>query len=112
VSCEGVGFMAYTNVMLQITCRVGQNRIYTPYITVCMVISLPEYRMYTVYTHKYMVLVPNYALRACCLMAEAALCLCIVYDLRVYMLASVSTHAHVVLSLPYRRACVMPVPCV
>jgi len=23
-------------------CRVGQNRIYTPYMTVCMVISLPE----------------------------------------------------------------------
>ena len=26
----------------QLTCRVGQNRIYTPYINVCMVISLPN----------------------------------------------------------------------
>jgi hypothetical protein len=23
-------------------CRVGQNRIYTPYMTVCLVISLPK----------------------------------------------------------------------
>ena len=30
--CEEVGFM----------CRVGQNRIYTPCMTVCMVISLPK----------------------------------------------------------------------
>jgi len=29
--------------------RVGQNRIYTPYMTVCMVISLPKYRIHTVY---------------------------------------------------------------
>jgi len=27
--------------------RVGQNRIYTPYMTVCMVISLQQYRIYT-----------------------------------------------------------------
>jgi hypothetical protein len=30
--------------------RVGQNRISAPYMTVCMVISLLKYRMYTVYT--------------------------------------------------------------
>jgi len=40
--------------------RVGQSRIYTPYMTVCMVISLLKYRMYIVYTYKYVVLAhPN-----------------------------------------------------
>ena len=29
--------------------RVGQNRIYIPYMTVYMVISLPKYRICTVY---------------------------------------------------------------
>ena len=29
--------------------RVGQNRIYTPYMTVYLVISLPKYCIYTVY---------------------------------------------------------------
>jgi hypothetical protein len=38
-------------------CRVGQNCIYTLYMTVCMVISLlKKKRMYTVCTYKYMVL--------------------------------------------------------
>ena len=35
----------YTHCM----CRVGQNCIYTPYMTVYLVISLPKYRIYTVY---------------------------------------------------------------
>jgi hypothetical protein len=39
-----------------LTVRVGQKRIYTPYMTVCMVISLLKHRMYTVFTYKYMVL--------------------------------------------------------
>ena len=44
-------------------CRVVQNRIYTPYLTVCMVISLPKYRIYNVYTYKCMVLAnPRYML--------------------------------------------------
>ena len=30
-------------------CRVGQNRIYTPYMTVYLVVSLPKYRIHTVY---------------------------------------------------------------
>ena len=29
--------------------RVGQNHVYTPYMTVHMVISLPKYRIYAVY---------------------------------------------------------------
>jgi len=29
--------------------RVGQNRIYAPNMTVYLVISLPKYRIYTVY---------------------------------------------------------------
>jgi len=29
--------------------RVGQNRMYTPYMTVYFVISLQKYRIYTVY---------------------------------------------------------------
>jgi hypothetical protein len=29
--------------------RVGQNRIYTPYVTVYLVISLPKIRIYIVY---------------------------------------------------------------
>ena len=33
---------------IQIMTRVGQNRIYTPYMTVCMVISLPK----TPYVHR------------------------------------------------------------
>jgi hypothetical protein len=38
----------------ELMCRVGQNRIYTPYMTVCMVISLPKIP----YIHRiYMVLV-------------------------------------------------------
>jgi hypothetical protein len=36
--------------------RVGQNRIYAPYMTVYMVISFQKYRIYTVYTYKRMVL--------------------------------------------------------
>ena len=41
--------------------RVGQNRIFAPYMTECMVISLLKYRMYTVYTYKCMVLAnPSY----------------------------------------------------
>jgi len=36
--------------------RVGQNRISAPHMTVCMVISLLKYRMYTVCTYKCMVL--------------------------------------------------------
>jgi hypothetical protein len=45
----------FTSVLIN---RVGQNRIYTPYMTVCMVISLPKikFRIYTVYTYKCMVL--------------------------------------------------------
>ena len=40
--------------------RVGQNCIYTPYMTVCMVISLPKIRIYTVYIYRCMVLAnPN-----------------------------------------------------
>jgi len=35
---------------------VGQNRMSAPYMTVCMVISLREQRMYIVYTYKCMVL--------------------------------------------------------
>jgi hypothetical protein len=30
-------------------CRVGQNRMYIPYITVFLMISLPKYRIYTVH---------------------------------------------------------------
>ena len=42
-------------------CRVGQNRVYTPYMTVCIVISLPKYRIYIVYTYMCMVLaIPTY----------------------------------------------------
>jgi len=29
--------------------RVGQNRVYTPYMTVYLVVFLPKYRVYTVY---------------------------------------------------------------
>ena len=36
-------------------CRVGQNRIYTPYMTVYMVISLPK----ILYTHRIYVLLAN-----------------------------------------------------
>jgi len=36
--------------------RVGQNRICTPYMTVYMVISLLDYRMYTMYTYVCMIL--------------------------------------------------------
>jgi hypothetical protein len=36
--------------------RVGQDRIFTPYMTVCMVISLLNHGMYTVYTYKCLVL--------------------------------------------------------
>jgi hypothetical protein len=32
-------------------CRVGQNRIHTPYMTVYLMISLPKYRRYTVYIY-------------------------------------------------------------
>ena len=39
---EGVGVGVWCVVVTQHLCRVGQNRIYTPYMTVCMVISLPE----------------------------------------------------------------------
>ena len=35
-------------VQAPLTIRVGQNRIYTPYMTVCMVISLPK----TPYIHR------------------------------------------------------------
>jgi len=35
---------------------VGHNCIYTPYMTVCMVIPLPKNCIYTVYTYKCMVL--------------------------------------------------------
>jgi len=31
--------------------RVGQNRIYTPYMTVYLVISLQKMRVYTVYMY-------------------------------------------------------------
>jgi hypothetical protein len=34
--------------------RVGQNRICTPYMTVYLVIFLPKYRIYTVYTYKWL----------------------------------------------------------
>ena len=37
-------------------CKVGQNRISAPYMTVCMVISLLKYCMYTVYTYKCIIL--------------------------------------------------------
>jgi len=46
-------------------CRVGQNRISAPYMTVCMVISLLKYRAYTVYTYKYMVLANPRYIRCC-----------------------------------------------
>jgi hypothetical protein len=36
--------------------RVGQNHIYTTYMTICMVIPCQKYRIYTVYTYKCMVL--------------------------------------------------------
>ena len=40
------------NVVVLVRCarsRVGQNCIYAPYMTVYLVISLPTYRIYTVY---------------------------------------------------------------
>ena len=41
--------------------RVGQNRTYTLYMTVCMVIPLPKYRKYTVNMYRCMVLAhPTY----------------------------------------------------
>jgi hypothetical protein len=47
--------------------RVGQNRIPAPYMTVCMVISLPRYRIYTVHTYKCMVLAnPSHNTTKCC----------------------------------------------
>ena len=39
--CESVGFERSTS-KLCLLCRVGQNRIYTPYMTVCLMISLPK----------------------------------------------------------------------
>ena len=30
-------------------CRAGQNRIYAPYMTVCLVTFLPKYHIYTTY---------------------------------------------------------------
>ena len=41
-------YYAFVNTLHLIT-RVGQNRIYTPYMTVHLVISVPKYRIYTVY---------------------------------------------------------------
>jgi hypothetical protein len=56
----GVGWLVPVCTMGKslIMCRVGQNRIYTPYMTVYMVNSLPKIP----YTHRiYMVLAnPNY----------------------------------------------------
>jgi len=41
-------------------CRVGQNRIYTPYLTVHLVISLSKkYRIYTVYIYIYILFWPT-----------------------------------------------------
>jgi len=36
--------------------RVGQNRICTPYMAVCMAVSLLNYRMYTIYAYVCMAL--------------------------------------------------------
>jgi len=32
-------------------CRIGQNRIYTPYMAVYLVISCQEYRVYALYIY-------------------------------------------------------------
>ena len=54
--------------------RVGQNRISAPYMTVCMVIFLLKYRMYTVYTYKCMVLAnPKHT----CVYVCACACMCV-----------------------------------
>jgi len=37
--------------------RVGQNRVYTPYMTVYLVISLPKYSINTVYIYIYIYMV-------------------------------------------------------
>jgi len=42
----------------EVTCRVGQNRIYTPYMTVCLVISLPK----TPYIHRIFMVQPHMVL--------------------------------------------------
>ena len=42
--CVQVEVCCYT-----LLCRVGQNRVYTPYITVCLMKSLQKNRIYTVY---------------------------------------------------------------
>jgi hypothetical protein len=45
---------AFTSVIVAVpvqlrTSRIGQNRVFTPYMTVHLVISLPKKRIYTVY---------------------------------------------------------------
>jgi hypothetical protein len=52
---------ASCTMLMHINCciyRVGQNSIHTPYMTICMVISLLKipYAHHTVYTYEYMVL--------------------------------------------------------
>jgi len=41
--------MVVVRQLSKFMCRVGQNRIYTPYMTVYLVIFLPNYRIYTEY---------------------------------------------------------------
>jgi len=48
VSC--VSLYAYVRVwMRSLVCRVGQNRMCTPYMAVYLVIFLPKHHKYTVY---------------------------------------------------------------
>jgi hypothetical protein len=41
--CVGLARIVYIHRICPYVCRVGQNRIYTPYMTVCFMLSLPKF---------------------------------------------------------------------
>jgi hypothetical protein len=64
-------------------CRVGQNRIYTPYMTVYFVISLPK----SPYIHRIFMVLANPTNMCLCVRLCASVCVCVRVCMCVYVRA-------------------------